>query len=60
MKTYLFWEDSYKTSCEATVTAIDGMTIQIDTTVFYGFKGGQASDSGLIGGIKVSDAVWDA
>lgn len=42
----LFREDSYLTSCEATVTAVDGMGIVLDRTVFYPAGGGQPGDQG--------------
>lgn len=53
----LFWKDSYQTRCEATVTVIDGKKVKLDQTIFYAFSGGQESDEGTIGGIKVVTAT---
>lgn len=53
----LFWQDPYLTECSATVTAIAGNKIKLDQTVFFAFSGGQESDEGTIGGIKVLQAV---
>lgn len=56
MTTHLFWEDPYRTSCEAKVLRIEGNTVVLDQTVLFPFGGGQASDSGTIGGIAVQEA----
>src|SRR3989338_378248 len=53
----LFWDDPYLTSCTATITSIKGNRVQVDQTIFYAFSGGQESDEGTIGGIKVIEAV---
>ncbi|MFQ5620978.1 MAG: alanine--tRNA ligase-related protein [Candidatus Nanoarchaeia archaeon] len=53
----LFWDDPYQTECKAKVVAIDGNHVKLDQTVFYAFSGGQASDEGTIGGIKIINAV---
>lgn len=53
----LFWQDPYQTECTATVTEINGNKIKLDQTIFFAFSGGQASDEGTIGGIKVLEAV---
>ena len=55
--TKLFWEDPYKTECKAKVTAINGNKVKLDQTIFYAFSGGQESDQGTIGEIKVLEAV---
>ncbi|WP_277188372.1 alanyl-tRNA editing protein [Caballeronia sp. BR00000012568055] len=55
----LFREDAYLTHCEATITAIDEMGIQLDQTVFYPLGGGQAGDAGtftLDDGTKIAIA----
>jgi Ser-tRNA(Ala) deacylase AlaX len=52
----LFWEDPYLDKCGASVTGADGDEITLDRTVFYAFSGGQASDSGSIGGRRVIEA----
>ena len=53
----LFWNDPYLASCTATVTSINGRKIKLDQTIFYAFSGGQESDEGTIGEIKVIEAV---
>lgn len=53
----LFWQDPYQTECTATITEINGNKIKLDQTIFFAFSGGQASDEGTIGGIKVLEAV---
>ncbi len=52
----LFWKDPAQTECEAAVTEVSGRTIKIDRTVFFAFSGGQESDDGTIGGIRVLEA----
>ena len=52
----LFWDDPYQTSCNATVTSIEGRKVKLNQTGFYAFSGGQESDSGTIGGITVVEA----
>jgi misacylated tRNA(Ala) deacylase len=44
----LFRDDAYLTSCEATVTAVDGGGIRLDRTVFYYTGGGQPGDTGVL------------
>jgi len=41
---YLYREDSYLKSCEATVTAVTELGIETDQTVFYPLGGGQLGD----------------
>jgi len=53
----IFWDDPYKTECEAVVTKIDGNKVYLDQTVFFAFSGGQESDSGSINGVSVQEAV---
>jgi len=52
----LFWEDPYLSENTATVTSAEGDTVTLDCTVAYPFSGGQASDTGTIGGIKIAEA----
>jgi len=52
----LFREDPYQTECEAIVTSVAGSEVVLDQTVFFAFAGGQASDTGTIGDVPVSEA----
>ena len=53
----LFWQDPYQTKGSATVTSIVRNKIKLDQTIFFAFSGGQESDEGTIGGIKVLQVV---
>lgn len=53
----LFWQDPYLTECAAIVNEINGNKIKLNQTIFFAFSGGQESDEGTIGGIKVLEAV---
>ena len=53
----LFYEDTQKTECEATVTSVMGPEVMVNQTIFFAFSGGQASDSGTIDSIPVKEAV---
>jgi misacylated tRNA(Ala) deacylase len=44
----LFRQDAYLTECTATVTAVTGLGIVLDRTVFYPLGGGQAGDAGVL------------
>ncbi|MCK4319026.1 alanyl-tRNA editing protein [Candidatus Micrarchaeota archaeon] len=52
----LFREKPYLEETEAKVTSVNGNRITLDKTIFFAFTGGQASDSGIIGGIPVAEA----
>jgi len=52
----IFWEDPYLTEHTTRVTSVNGDIITLDQTIFYAASGGQESDSGSIGGIKVIKA----
>jgi misacylated tRNA(Ala) deacylase len=55
MAELLFREDPYEKACEATVIAIQDDAVELDRTVFYPMGGGQAGDTGFIGGRRVLD-----
>ena len=44
----IFREDSYATSCEATVLSAEEAGVRLDRTVFYPLGGGQAGDTGTL------------
>jgi misacylated tRNA(Ala) deacylase len=50
MAELLFREQPYLKSCEATVVAVQGDTVELDRTVFYPLGGGQAGDTGKMSG----------
>jgi misacylated tRNA(Ala) deacylase len=45
---FIFREDAYARSCDATVTQVDERGIRLDRTVFYPTGGGQPGDTGLL------------
>lgn len=53
----LFWEDPYRTECEAKVSEVKDSKVKLNQTVFFAFSGGQASDSGTIDGVNVKEAI---
>ena len=55
MAELLFRDDAYLRSCEATVVAVHGDAVELDRTVFYPLGGGQAGDTGTLGGRRVLD-----
>jgi misacylated tRNA(Ala) deacylase len=55
MAELLFRDDPYRKSCEATIVAVHGETVELDRTVFYPLGGGQAGDTGRMGEWRVID-----
>jgi misacylated tRNA(Ala) deacylase len=55
MAQLLFREDPYLKACDATVLAVHENAIELDRTIFYPMAGGQAGDTGIIGGSRVID-----
>jgi misacylated tRNA(Ala) deacylase len=48
MTEYLFRDDAYRTTAEATVTAAGPDGLELDRTLFYASSGGQPGDSGRL------------
>lgn len=53
----IFWQNPYQTECTAIVREMNGNKIKLDQTIFFAFSGGQESDEGTIGGMKVINAI---
>ena len=51
-----FWDDPYATSHQTVVSAVDGGEIELGSTIYFAFSGGQEGDQGTIGGIPVFSA----
>ena len=43
-----YYDDSYRKTLQATVTAVDGEWIEFDQTIFYPLGGGQPGDTGSV------------
>ncbi|WP_271808891.1 alanyl-tRNA editing protein [Clostridium beijerinckii] len=52
----VFWENPYLTEIESKVKSIDNNVVTLDQTIVFAFSGGQQSDSGTIGGVKIIEA----
>src|SRR3954471_23756176 len=50
-----FLRDAYLTEADATVVAVDGDRVALDSTVFYATGGGQPHDTGSLGPAQVVD-----
>ena len=57
----LYYTEPYRTTFDATVTAVDSVDgrlhVTLDQTAFYPSSGGQPFDTGTLGGAAVSDVV---
>ena len=54
----LFLRDAYLRSSDAEVVDASGDDVRLDRTIFYPTGGGQPHDTGLLGGIPVTDVRW--
>lgn len=52
----VFWDDPYATSHQTCVASVNGSEIELESTIFFAFSGGQESDHGSIAGIQVLSA----
>ena len=60
MKTVkLYDRDHYLREFEAEVVAVDACGVELDRTAFYAEAGGQAGDTGALGGERVIDTKID-
>lgn len=55
----VFWDDPYATSHRTLVSSIEGCEVELESTIFFAFSGGQESDQGTIAGIPVITARKD-
>ncbi|WP_119300521.1 alanyl-tRNA editing protein [Dongia deserti] len=55
----LFWQNSYRTTLDTRIAAVEGDQVRLEETIFYAFSGGQESDVGTIGECKVLEARKD-
>ena len=56
MTNKIFWEDPYLTRLETRIASVDGADVTVEETIFYALSGGQESDHGTIGGMRVLQA----
>jgi Ser-tRNA(Ala) deacylase AlaX len=52
----VFWDDPYAVSHQTCVSSVNGGDIELASTIFFAFSGGQESDHGLIAGHPVLSA----
>lgn len=52
----VFWDNPYLSAIEAKVMSIDNNILTVDKTIAFAFSGGQASDSGSIGGFQIMES----
>jgi Ser-tRNA(Ala) deacylase AlaX len=53
-------EDPYRSEFTATVVSVDDGLVELDETAFYARSGGQAGDTGLLAGLRVTDTHYNA
>ncbi|VVD87016.1 alanyl-tRNA editing protein [Pandoraea fibrosis] len=52
----IFWDEPYQTTLDTAVSQVDGEHVQVESTIFFAFSGGQESDEGSLGGYPVIKA----
>ena len=52
----VFWDDPYRTELNTVVTQVNDDRVQVDSTIYFAFSGGQESDAGSLGGYPVLGA----
>lgn len=52
----IFWDEPYQTTLDTAVSQVDGEQVQVESTIFFAFSGGQESDEGSLGGYPVIKA----
>ncbi|VVE86261.1 alanyl-tRNA editing protein [Pandoraea bronchicola] len=52
----VFWDEPYRTTLDTVVSQVDGDRVQVESTIFFAFSGGQESDDGSLGGYPVIKA----
>ncbi|MBM3736085.1 MAG: phosphoesterase [Acidobacteria bacterium] len=57
MTTRLYYGDSYQTSFDAAVIAVEDGRAYLDRTAFYPASGGQPADTGFLGTARVTDVI---
>lgn len=55
----VFWEDPYATSHQTLVSSVEGCEVELESTIFFAFSGGQEGDQGTIARIPVIAARKD-
>jgi misacylated tRNA(Ala) deacylase len=55
----LYWDQPYSQEFSAKVVVVDGTKVELDQTLFYPRGGGVSSDTGVLGGLKVTETAKD-
>jgi Ser-tRNA(Ala) deacylase AlaX len=55
----VFWEDPYLAELDTSITSVRDNEVTVAETIFYAFSGGQESDAGAIGNLRVLQASKD-
>ena len=55
----LYWQDAYIREFEGKIQSIEGNKVRLDKTAFYPRGGGLVSDTGIMGGARVTEVLKD-